>query len=101
MKSFLRTEEITIRGEPLTIRELTARDHIAMDDLKGAEFVAAICKHSVIEWEEESLEDIQSKVPLSMLNEIAEKIYELSGVDAAKNSVSVPSVDFSSASARN
>lgn len=85
MKSYLKTQatEIDSIGETLTLRALSAGARSAFMESEGsmADRLAIICQAGVMEWAEEKTEDIASNLSTDMINEISEKIFELSGVD--------------------
>lgn len=101
MDSLLKTEktQVDALGRVVALRELSAKafaDVVAAQRAeKGLEAAAIACKYGVIEWEKESVEDIMGSVTPFILNELASKIFELSGVDA-KNSEGDQSEDSSS-----
>lgn len=102
MQSFLKTKKLRIEAldKELTIVELCAKAQIeimeAIRDEKAIDTHFIACKYGVPEWAQESIEDISTSLPLKAAREISDAIYELSGVDDAKNSESVPSEDSSS-----
>lgn len=94
MKSELKTKRFKSKalGRVVELRELSGLGQIEVTDASQAGasnlMVAAItCKHCVIEWREESAEDIAENTTMATLDELTEAIIELSGVRAAKNSV--------------
>jgi hypothetical protein len=107
MKSELKTEKVEIRslGRKLQICELSAKaqieimEAIHMEQGLKSHFIA--CKYGVPEWNDETVDDLSINLPLRACTEIAEAIYKLSGIDAAKNSESVPSEDSSTDSRPN
>ena len=101
MKSLLKQDKVQIDslGRVVAIQELSARafqDVVeAQRDGKGIEAAAIACKHGVVEWAGEDVDEIMLNVTPVILNDIAGKIFELSGADT-KNSESGQSEDSSS-----
>lgn len=99
LEGFLKTGSVTVRGREFQIRELCTQAQIEMVEASrsddGLKAVVIACKHGVLDWAEKTVEEIASSVPLSILQQIAESIYDLSGVES-KNSESDPSEDSSS-----
>lgn len=95
MQSFFKSKVIVVDGVTLTLKELSAADHLAMSGREGLEIAKFLCKCAVKEWEQESEESIGANVPARVMKEIAREVFELSGLDAPKNSEPTP-VDGSS-----
>jgi hypothetical protein len=99
MKSYLPTKKVKIKslGEEIEIKALSAAAHIAISDTKGSGASVALltCKHGVPAWKDESVEDLGANLPMEAVSDIATKIYELSGLDTAKNSESATDDDSS------
>ena len=102
MKSYLPTKKIRIEslGQELELRGLSTAEHIEISDTKDGDekFRGSLltCKFGVVEWADESIEDIAKNVSIAAVNEIARHVYTLSGVDMAKNSDSATDDDSSS-----
>lgn len=102
MQSFLKTKTVRIEAldRELGIVELCAKAQIEiMEAIRDEQAISThfiACKYGVPEWAEESIESISTSLPLQAAREIAEAVYELSGIDDAKNSESAPSEDSSS-----
>jgi hypothetical protein len=106
MQSYLKTQKVRIEylGKDFEIRELSTHAWIELMELRrngGEEHsAAAVCKHGVMGWETETVEDIERSVSAKAMEEIATAVYAISGVEQEKNSESVPNEDSSSVSLR-
>jgi hypothetical protein len=97
MQSLLKTAEIEVNGiGKLKIRELSAKAYFELSGKTSTDALAIVCRYGVIDWDGETPDSIAAALPMRMLSEIGLKIYELSGVDAAKNSDPTPSEGSSS-----
>jgi hypothetical protein len=109
MQSLLKTATVRIEslGRDLEISELCAKAQIELLEFFRSDtgnklhghFI--VCKYGVIEWQNESLDDLSLNIPLKVASEVADAIYKLSGIEDSKNSESVPSEDFSTVSPLN
>lgn len=105
MKNHLKTEKVAIEalGEELTIRELSVKAYIEVQEVTkaGDTFKAGLvaCRYGVVEWEGESVESMMPNITMRALMEIWRHIYRISGVDFdsadSKNSDSAPSANSS------
>jgi hypothetical protein len=101
MESFLKTSVIHVESLDcdLEISELCAKAQIEIleclrsEQTLNAYFIA--CKYGVLEWREETTDELSMKLPLQAAREVSDAIYKLSGLDESKNSDSVPSEDSS------
>jgi hypothetical protein len=99
MQSLLKTTEIEVAGlGKLKIQELSAKAYFEMQGKPGPDALAIVCKYGVLDWNGETVDSVAAAVPMRLLSEIGLKVYELSGVDAAKNSEPTQSDGSSSAS---
>ncbi len=102
MESYLKTARVRVKhlDKEFEIRELSTRSWIELMELHrnggSAHVAAAVCKHGVVGWEGETVEDIEKSVPAKAMEEIASAVYALSGVDLEKNSESAPKEGSSS-----
>jgi hypothetical protein len=107
IKDILKRETVTIDlVGSIEIKELSARAQIEIAEAyrKEKSFDAAFiaCKHGVVGWSDSTVEDISSSMPMKVINEIAQRIYKLSGFDEdeEKNLESAPSAVSSFGSRR-
>lgn len=96
MQSFFKTKKVTVDGVEITVQELSAKDYLDFRQLAPAEKAATICARCVLEWQGETAETINANVPVRLLSEVMQAIFELSGLDEPKNSEPTPSADSSS-----
>lgn len=96
MKSFFKTEKMTVDGTEITLREMSAGDSAALSAKDSVELLAIVCSLCVIEWQGETMEAIRANVPVRIMREVADRVFSLSGAEA-KNSEPTPSADSSSA----
>lgn len=87
----LRTQPFRIErlGLDVTIRELSGSDMeqiIQSKDGSPTRIPALVCKLGVVDWQEETVEAIAGSLGAATLSELSDAIYELTGVDRAKNS---------------
>ncbi len=87
----LRTKKIVVErlGLTLTIRELSGADLDAINTARKDEtrmVSPLVCKLGVPEWSMEPVEKIAESVGAMVLQEIGAEIYELTGINLAKNS---------------
>lgn len=95
MQSFFKTEKVEVDGVSLTVRELSAKDHLDFADLPPGEKAATICTRCVAEWRDESPQSINDNVPARVLAIVMGHIFRLSGLTEPKNSEATPVVDSS------
>lgn len=95
MKSLFKTKTVEVDGLTLTVRELSAGDHMAVVGAKGAQAAEEICKRCVLDWKDETIESIRDSVPARLMTQIVAHVFEISGLDVAKNSEPAPSADSS------
>jgi hypothetical protein len=106
MESYLKTKKVRIPylDKEFEIRELSTGAWIDLMEIyrNGGDRHAGttVCKYGVVGWEIETVEDIEKSVPAKAMQELAEEIYALSGVDLEKNSESAPKEGSSSVSLR-
>ena len=96
MKSLFRTKTVSVEGMTLTVRELSAGDHMAIVGAKGAQAAEEICARCVVDWKDETVESIRENVPARVMTEIVAHVFEISGLEVSKNSEPAPSADSSS-----
>ena len=99
MLSLLKVESARIErlGITLEIRELSGKAQAEVAAASSPLLAAAmVCKHGVVAWAEETPEAILESVGPKALMEIGQAIYQLSGIDLAKNSEPAPSDGSSS-----
>lgn len=97
MQSFFKTEQVTVDGVQLTIKELSAKDHLDFAELPAGEKAATICSRCVAEWRGESSQSINDNVPARVLAIVMEHIFRLSGLAEPKNSEATPVAGSSTA----
>lgn len=68
----------------VTIRELTVRDMQAIAEAEAAP--GFVCKCCVVEWQDETVEAIESGVGALTLQDIGAEAYRFTGVELKKNS---------------
>ena len=106
MESYLKTKKVRIAHleKEFEIRELSTSAWIELMEIHrngaGQHAGAAVCKHGVVGWDAETVEDIEKSIPAKAMQELADAIYALTGVDLEKNSESVPKGGSSSVSLR-
>ena len=96
MQSFFKTKKITVDGVEITVQELSAKDYLDFAELPPADKAATICSRCVLEWKGETAESINGHVPVRLLSEVMQAIFQLSGLDEPKNSEPTPSAGSSS-----
>ncbi len=90
MQSFFKTEKVEVDGVSLTVRELSAKDHLDFSELPKADKAATVCSRCVIEWQGETPQSINDNVPARVLAIVMEHIFQLSGLAEPKNSEATP-----------
>lgn len=103
MQSLIREERVQLSPSlTVTVRELSVRRAQQLIDYqKGrdvAESAAMACKLGVVEWGEESVEEIMDNVGFAVVVDLAARIQRLSGLskdDASPNSDPAPSASSS------
>lgn len=97
MQSFFKTEKVNVDGVELTIKELSVKDHLDYAALEKEVKAATVCVRCVAEWNGETPEEINAKVPARVLGVIMEHVFRLSGLSEPKNSDATPAAGSSTA----
>lgn len=97
MRSYLKQESVRIEsiGQTLTIQQVSAAGNaeasVLYADGKTPHLAGAvICKYGVVEWANESIEDIANSLSTVQLDEITQAIYKLSSIDAKNSASTLP-----------
>lgn len=102
MKSWLETAELKVRGQTLTVRELSAKETAEIREYSRSlekavdesqlhlRTLAEAARRSVVGWEAESVEDIVVNVPTSVLHAVSDRLQGFAK-DDSKNSEPVQS----------
>jgi hypothetical protein len=96
VQSLFKTELVSFDGVALTVRELSAADHIEISGKPPGDVAPVLCKACVAEWADETVETLVANVPARLMLDIAARVFRLSGIDEAKNSERTTSAGSSS-----